>query len=334
MKIAILVNVSVEPYNGVKIQAETWADELERKGHEVYRISPWEKYDWKSFDVIHVIGPMQMLYHFCLNMQKLGNHNIVLSPIIDTNKSYLAYKLSTFIGSKRLRLVAGNYMLRACLPMIDLWNVRTDFEASYLTKCYGVSDEKIVKVPLSYRVKAPKKLPQKENFCFHVSRLSSSNKNVHRLVEAAIKYKFPLKLAGVITEPETFKETRRLIEESDNIEYLGKLTDEQLCNYYMKAKVFALPSISEGVGMVALEAACYGCNIVITKVGGPKEYFSSFSEIVDPYSVDSIGQGILKALSDNENNAKVREHVINNYNLSHCVDMLIESYKKVLKGKV
>lgn len=331
MKIAIMTNITIEPYNGIKIQAETWAAELERKGHEVFRISPWEKYDWKSFDIIHVIGQMQLLYHFCLNLQKLGVRNLVFSPIIDTNKSHWKYKLSTYLGSTKLRLISGNYMLRVCSPMIDQWNVRTEFEASYLKECYGIPREKIEIIPLSYRIVAPESLPEKDDFCFHVSRLSDSNKNVHRLVQAAVKYKFQLKLAGAIIEPEAFVMTQKLINNNDNIEYVGRVSDNQLCELYRKARVFALPSTSEGVGMVALEAACYGCNVVVTNVGGPKEYYNGLAEIVDPYSIDSIGEGVMKALDNKENNSIIQQYVINHYNLSHCVDLLIESYKKLLR---
>ena len=331
MKIAIIINISMEPHNGIKIQAETWAKELEIKGHEVYRISPWESYDWTKFDIIHLIGSSRYLYLTCCNLNKRGIYNIVLSPIIDSNKSHFIHRMSTYLGCMRLHLFSGNYIMRKSAPMIRIWNVRTQTEADYLSFCYGVPKEKISIIPLSYRINAPSDLPKKEIFCLHVSRLSDSNKNVHRLVLAAEKYKFSLKLAGTIIDLKSFKPTMEIINRCDNIEYVGTVSDEELCNLYCRAQVFALPSISEGVGMVALEAACYGCNIVVTNVGGPKEYYGDLARTVNPMDVDDIGLKILDALNDSDSNRRIQKYVQHNYNLSTCVDMLVDSYKSLLK---
>lgn len=60
-----------------------------------------------------------------------------------------------------------------------------------------------------------------------------------------------------------------------------------------------MPSLNEGVGLVALEAAAYGCEIVITSLGGPKEYYGDLAEVVNPYSIDEIGSAVSR-LMDNE----------------------------------
>ena len=49
-----------------------------------------------------------------------------------------------------------------------------------------------------------------------------------------------------------------MIGDSTNIEILGFVSDDELISLYNRAKVFALPSINEGVGLVALEAAVHG----------------------------------------------------------------------------
>lgn len=47
---------------------------------------------------------------------------------------------------------------------------------------------------------------------------------------------------------------------------------------------------------MALEAAAYGCDIVITSVGGPKEYYNGLAKTVDPYNIDEIGVGVREFL--------------------------------------
>ena len=112
---------------------------------------------------------------------------------------------------------------------------------------------------------------------------------------------------------------------------MGFVSDEELSMLYNKAKVFALPSINEGVGLVALEASMHGCNIVITKLGGPKEYYpKGMAQTVNPYDIDDIGQAVLKALDDNTSQPSLREYIKNTYNVSSCTDKLIEYYTKLL----
>jgi glycosyltransferase involved in cell wall biosynthesis len=106
--------------------------------------------------------------------------------------------------------------------------------------------------------------------------------------------------------------------------------DDTLIQLYKKAKVFALPSINEGVGMVALDAALYGCEIVVTKLGGPSEYYNDLAFKVDPYSIDEIGQAIKKAMYDSNFQPKLQEYVQKEYSLSNCMDKLINTYSTVL----
>jgi glycosyltransferase involved in cell wall biosynthesis len=82
---------------------------------------------------------------------------------------------------------------------------------------------------------------------------------------------------------------------------------------------------------VALEAAIHGCNIVITSLGGPKEYYpNGAAQTVNPYSVDEIGQGVMAALEDTISQPNLREQLISKYNVSRCTDRLIDCYQNVI----
>ena len=85
---------------------------------------------------------------------------------------------------------------------------------------------------------------------------------------------------------------------------------------------------------MALEAAIHGCNIVITKLGGPKEYYENGTvQVVNPYNIDEIGKGILKALEDNYSQPRLREQLINKYTSSRCTELLVQAYQKVIDKK-
>ncbi len=315
--------------DGQKMQAEIWAKELERKGHQVDRINPWGHYEWKGYDVIHVFG-FGLWNYDMIHWGSGINPNFVFSPIIDSNTPMWKYKVATHIGCKKLRLYSQNYALRQLKPDIKLFFARTEYEADYLRRGYGIEDKKIAIVPLSYRETHDDPTIKKEPFCLFAGTMTQPRKNVPRLIKAAKKYGFPLKLVGNPGNEVSEAHLRTLVDNATNIEILGFVSDEELYALYNRAKVFALPSINEGVGLVALEAAICGCNIVITNLGGPKEYYEEGSvELVNPYDVDEIGQAVLKALNDNQAQPKLRESIIKKYNVSECVDKLVKYYQQL-----
>ena len=315
--------------DGSKMQAEIWAKELERKGHTVDRINPWEHYDWKNYDVVHVFG-FGLWNYDIIHWGSGINQNFVFSPIIDTNTPMWKYKLATHFGCKKLRLFSQNYALRQLKQDIKLFFARTEYEADYLRQGYGISEDKIAIVPLSYREINYNPSIEKEPFCLFTGTMTQPRKNVPRLIEAAKKYGFNLKLVGNKGNAESEAKLRAQIGDANNIEILGFVSDEELNLLYNRAKVFALPSINEGVGLAALEAAICGCNIVITNLGGPKEYYEKESaELVNPHDVDDIGKAILRALENHHAQPQLRNTLINKYNVSTCVDKLVAYYQQL-----
>lgn len=317
--------------DGSKMQAEIWANELERKGHDVTRINPWGHYDWKLFDVIHVFG-FGLWNYDIIHWGSQLNPNFVFSPIIDTNTPMWKYRLATFFGCSKLRLFSQNYALRQLKSDIKLFFARTQYEADYLHRGYGISQEKIAIVPLSYRdIPMQVDNTSKENFCLFAGTMTQERKNVGRLIDAAKKYGFRLVLVGNTGNERSYAQLLSRIDHAENIEIKGFVSDEELQALYKRAKVFALPSLNEGVGLVALEAAIQGCNIVITNLGGPKEYYpDGLAYKVNPYDIDDIGCAIVEAMNDNIQQPSLKEHVINEYNVSACTNKLIKFYESML----
>lgn len=319
--------------DGSKMQAEIWLKELENKGHTVDRINPWGHYDWKSYDIVHVFG-FGLWNYDMIHWGSGLNPNFVFSPIIDTNTPMWKYRLATHFGCSKLRLFSQNYALRELRSDIKLFLARTEYEADYLRRGYNIDESKIRIVPLSYREDHYNPSIQKEQFCLFVGTMTQPRKNVPNLIMAAKKYGFPLVLVGNKGNADSERKLRDLIGNATNIEVKGFVSDEELVSLYNRAKVFALPSLNEGVGLVALEAAVHGCDIVITSLGGPKEYYpDGAAQIVNPYSVDEIGQGVMAALKDNNSQPKLREQLICKYNVSKCTDQLIDLYQNVVISK-
>jgi glycosyltransferase involved in cell wall biosynthesis len=333
MRVAYILSHSrLSPTNGVVSQALTWKEGLEQNGHKVTLINMWEANNWKEFDILHFFGFSQYTYEFVRAVKRI-NPNIVVSPILDPPVSKLAMKLYSYWGCEKLRLFNLNYCLRLAKDDIKLMLTRSNFENGYISESFGFPNSKIATVRLSYddnKFISKEHHSVREDFCLHISLLMDERKNVRRLIEAAKKYNFNLKLGGKLRNDGEVKLLNEWINGADNVEYLGFLSTKVMLDLYSKAKVFALPSTFEGVGIVGLEAAAMGCDIVVTNVGGPKEYYSGYATNVNPFSIDDIGLAISNALNKNDSNQDLNHYVRHNYSLRKITEDLVNSYKSVI----
>ena len=315
--------------DGTRKQAEIWFKELQRQGHQVDMVSPWGSYQWKTYDIVHFFGFGLWNYEM-IHWGSGMNPNVVFSPVIDSNTPLWKYRLFSHIGCERLRLFSQNYAVRCYRKEVKLFLARTQYEANYIRQ-YGIAEDRIGLVPLSYREDHYDASIAKETFCLFVGTMTQERKNVVRLIAAAKKYGFRLVLAGSPGNSASEKRLRAQIADAPNIELKGFVSDQELHSLYNRAKVFALPSLNEGVGLVALEAAVHGCNIVITRLGGPKEYYKEDTVwLVDPFSVDDIGTSINRALQADHLQPKLRNEITQKYSVEKCVKDLIGQYTTIL----
>lgn len=326
MKIGyILSNPVFAQSNGIVSQALTWKKGLEAKGHQVVLVNMWDKNDWTTFDVLHFFGFSRYMADFLKGVCKV-NDKIVLSPILDPSYSITSFKAYCHCGSEKLRLTNPYHSLYIVKDRIKRYLVRSEFEKSYFVNGLDISTDCCKVVPLSFEHCSDQVKNDRENFCLHISLLCDERKNVKRLIEAAKKFNFRLVLGGKLRNESEKRLLASWISEATNIEYLGFLSEEKKNELYSKAKVFALPSVNEGVGIVALEAASCGCDIVITDKGGPKEYYNKMSITVNPYSVDDIGQAVCQFLDGQTFQPQLSNFINKNYSLEHITNCLEEIY--------
>lgn len=323
---------SVTYTGGVQAQCRMWYEGLKALGHEVYLINNWDSYEYEKFDYFIIVGCGRQLIEWVRLFKMFVTPKIIVAPIIDPNTmSVLRFKMECrYLGSTRRGLSRPYHDFYTLRDAFKFILVRSEFEKEYILKGLGVKESKVRMVPISMRFKEPPtfNLENKDRICLHVSRLASPEKNVARLISAAKKYNIRLRLAGMIHGETERTWLLKQIEGCANIEYIGRLSDEELICEYRKAKVFALPSINEGVGMVALEAAAYGCEICLTEEGGPKEYFDGQAVLVNPYNVDSIGQGILEAMNSKHAQPRLSNFIVENYSVINCMKILERCLKE------
>lgn len=334
MKIGYLIGASSlvsGPYNGVLQQALSYQQALKLNGLEVTLLSPWEGKRLSEFDIVHAYGAGHELSFLTL-LKDSPKTKVVLSPIIDSIQSNLAYSAYSSIHLPFLSLATpGNVTKRIANSVTKIW-VRSQHEYDKVHLGLRVPAARIAKVPVCLRIKKHRDsdvLREREVACFHVSSYYQERKNVLNLVEATSRTGIKLYLAG--NTPSGFEQTDlyKKISSSPHIEVLGRLSDEELIAYYEKVRVFALPSVSEGVGLVALEAGYYGSEVVITENGGPPDYFSNLAQYVNPRSVESIQAGIEKSLAQSAQ-PELAKYIAENYSQEAVGKRLLKEYQSLI----
>lgn len=79
--------------------------------------------------------------------------------------------------------------------------------------------------------------------------------------------------------------------------FLGRLSPEMLESAFAAAKVHALPSWYELPGIVSMEAARLGKNLVVTEYGTTRDYFGDEAFYCDPGEPESILQAVKTAMA-------------------------------------
>lgn len=289
----------------------------------------WDISDWSEFDIIHFFGFNEYLADAVNNISR-QNENIVLSPILDPDYNINKLRFYSRWGSKRFALSNRYFALRKVMKKIKHVYVRSAFEKEYMVRGFGFSSDVCHVVPLSLKQDYYLTESNRKPFCFHLSLLADDRKNVRRLIEAAKKFKFHLVLGGKIRSKKEYANLMNWIDDSEFIEYVGYLSTSEIKKLYHQAKVFALPSLNEGVGIVAIEAAASGCEMVITSLGGPKEYYNKMCCLVNPYSIDEIGKAV-KSILDGKFSfqPELSKFVQKNFSIDRVGKILISNYKRL-----
>ena len=337
MKIAYIIYPLVvvsNKSNGIRSQAVTWAESLREKGIQVDLINNWGDYNWNDYDVIHLFSGGSWLYMLVKRLKKI-NPNVVWSPIIDPyqNKSVI-YRLRSALERIYPSFLRTSYFYEdRNVKIVKSILTRSNYEARYVQMAHKSAIGKTKIIPLScspFVLRTNTFIPPKENFCLHISSIYQERKNVIRLIEAAKKYNFNLILAGNKGSDVQFEPIKNAIGDAKNIQVLGFVSEEQKIDLYKRAKVFALPSLSEGVGIVALDAAFYGCEIVITNIEGPKEYYGGKCIEVNPTSVDEIGVAVVKFIKDEISfQPELKNYLTSLYTPELITNRLIDYYKGI-----
>lgn len=159
------------------------------------------------------------------------------------------------------------------------------------------------------------------------------------LLEAFAKVKgAELIMAGSGGMEEELKQRAAELGISGNIQFTGKLTEEELCKQYADCDVFVLPSVarSEAFGLVQIEAMAFGKPVINTNLPSGVPYVSLDGETgltVEPGSVDELAEAMQWMVDHKEERLQMgeraRERMKAEYRLEDMTARTLALYKEL-----
>ncbi|MCB0328293.1 MAG: glycosyltransferase [Bdellovibrionales bacterium] len=276
--------------------------------------------DPANYDLVHLINFAlpQMIEHYGQRAMQAGTPFVVTTlcediPNFHNQSIALAETLMGYVakGQDRQWLSAQKELIAGTSPCAPFQNEWAAKNASRLI-ANGAGEQRVLEktyrehaqvsiVPVGYDLKdnADRELFVREygveDFILCVGRLES-RKNQLMLQVALEDLDIPVVYAagGFSYQPQ-YAEAVKAFRRKGKTIVLDRISSEMLASAYRAAKVHALPSWYELPGLVSLEAAMLGCNVVGAASGTTKDYLGDFGFYCEPDSADSIRNAVLAA---------------------------------------
>ena len=294
-----------EHEGGDTVHARRTAEELSGLGVETV-VSGELAPDLSPFDLVHLFNTelVEPTFRHALRARAAGVP-IVLTPIFWRPP----LEDETFPERDRASLRARDWVMRRmAIGLADALLPPSRAELEVVTSTFADHPTTIEVVPVGVdrsfsrgdgaRFCSRFDLPLR-GFVLCVGR-REERKNQLRLIEACAPLGVPLVLLGAEYEDRLGYATacRELADRlGADVRFLTRLSDEDVIDAYAAARVHALPSIWETIGLVTLEAALGGANVVSTRACGIDEYVGDLGHYCDPESVESIRDAVSAALA-------------------------------------
>lgn len=317
-----------------------------------------EKIDYARYDLLHffnIIRPADMLYH----IRKSGKPFVVSTLLIDYSgydKQYrkgftgLICRLLSADAIEYLKTM-GRYLQGRdkLISKAYLWkgqqrSVREILDRAALVFSGSVMEYKrlvqqyhcsIGCIPVPNGADATlfnfdDSQEKDEELVICVARIEGI-KNQLNLIKALNNTRYKLLIIGDHAPGQSayYRECRKIA--ASNIQFIDYTPQEELVQFYQRAKVHILPSWFETCGLSSLEAGAMGCNIVITDKGYTREYYGDHAFYCDPSSPASIYQAVDRAARARLRPG-LREKILTDYTWDRAAACIARAYDQIMEA--
>lgn len=312
------------------------------------------------FDADPDLSAIDLVHGFGLNCDEVRACRRVGLPVVESTIYWdCAYRHTGDGGRVTARQLAGRARraarlalasMRGGVPLVrETWSIsreETRFNASYSAvdmllpnaegEAASIVTDLDVRTPYRFVPNAadPSRFPMPTGDFFDRGSVLccarvEPHKNQLGLIRALADTGIPLVIAGAAHQHHNAYLERCRAEADANVTFTGWIPDGELAALYRSARVHVLPSWFETTGLVSLEAALSGCNIVSTLRGHAREYFEDLAWYCDPADPRSIRDAVFAAWNAPPTPA-LRERILANYTWEHTARATLDAYLEVL----
>lgn len=212
-------------------------------------------------------------------------------------------------GSVATRALKRLFMVVAC-RLSDLIVTVSESSAEAITRDLGIARWRILVMSLGVdparlsRLRAIRARGEREDMVLYVGRFAS-HKNLERLCRAFPRTDFRasggrlLLVGGAPDEVGAIEATNNRLR-LDGIYVRGKLREDELDTLIATCRAVVQPSLEEGYGLPAVEAAAAGIPVAVSPTGYATEIPARLASVLDPVDVASIAAAIDDAVGRGE----------------------------------
>ena len=293
---------------GVRTQVLQTKEALENLGVHVTLFETWRDFHADDYDLVHLFSANMATYHFARAVKAQGLP-LVVSPVFFTRRSVRlvqnVIKVDRFLGRKVRGIWTDYGLIAEMCSWAGAVVPNTTEEGKLFVEAFGIPQKKVIVVPNGVEERFAHAAPglfEREygikDFILSVGHIGPERKNILRLIEALERIDHPAVIIGRIENTPSGRACIERASRNPRLLIIDAIPHDSmlLASAYAACDVFVLPSQFETPGIAALEAGLAGAKIVITPVGGTKDYFGTDAVYVEPTSTDSIVEGIKTAL--------------------------------------
>jgi len=356
MRVALITRSTLfKVYGGDTIQTMQTARHLNALGIRADVYLSHEKINYGDYDLLHFFNlsrPGDILYH----SRKGGKPYVVSTILCDYSEydkrqrkglgkllglfssngiEYIKTMARCLVGGDKLVSTAYAWMgqrksIKEILEHAALVLPNSDSEYRRLQKKYP-SSVKHITVPngTDQRMFNYTTPPEKDDELVICAARIEGIKNQLNLIRALNNTRFKLMIIGDCSPNHAayYEECKHIA--AHNITFVSRLPQDELVEYYRRARVHILPSWFETTGLSSIEAALMGCNIVVSDRGDVREYFDNDAFYCDPASLQSILAAVENA-SAAPVNEPLRRRILEKYTWQHAAAQTFKAYQVAL----
>lgn len=146
----------------------------------------------------------------------------------------------------------------------------------------------------------PRRLPVEEAEDLVYAGALIPRKGLHHLLTAFAQLKHPTAQLYLVGPPdnadyaETLRRQAAELDMASRVHFIGEVSQSVLADYFAKSRALVLPSLSEGLGRVVVEAMLLGMPVIGTRVGGIPDMISEGENgyLIKPDDVDALADAL------------------------------------------